>query len=539
MKKLGWKIIALCLVLCLSLNGCFGAGYLVEAIVSQMVSSDVKFSDMTYTRPDMEQLRSAKEESCRLAAEGDDVGEVMEGVWDYYDLYDQFYTQMNLADIYYCQDMTDAYWQAEYNFCLEQSATLDAWLEEVHYALADSPHRPAIESDEYWGPDALDDYDSENPWDAGFLELLDRESALVGRYFDLSAQAMETEYYSDAYFETYGPEIGQLYVELIALRQQIADYMDYDSYQQFAYDFYFYRPYSPAQALEYTARVRDALVPLYRQVSGNEALWSRTETSYGQADTLDYLRKSAGNMGGTIGECFDVMESRELYDISFGENKYTTSFELYLPGYYVPFVFTNPDGSAYDPLIFTHEFGHFCNDYLCGGSFSGTDVSEFFSQGMEYLSLCYGPGDDAVKTMKMIDCLNVYVEQAAFACFEHQVYDLRGDALTVENVQALYSRVCREFGFDSWNWDERDYVTVSHFFTSPMYVISYVVSNDAALQLYQMEQAEPGSGLACYQDNLASQDQDLLAFLEAAQLQSPFAAGRLETVKALLEQQLN
>lgn len=539
MTKKWWKAVAVCLALCLSLTGCFGTGYLVESIVNQMVNADVKFSEMEYTRPDMEQLRGAMEECCRLAAESDDVHEIMDSVWVYYDLYDQFFTQMNIADIYYCRDMSDEYWQAEYNFCLEQSTAPDMWLEEIHFALAKSPQRPAIESDEYWGEGALDGYDGENIWDEAFLELMDQESALIGAYYDLTGQAMETEYYSEDYFEQYGTQMAQLFVELIALRQQIADYVGYDSYQQFAYDYYFYRPYTPDQVLEYTEKIRNTLVPLYRRANENEALWAQTGESYSEEDTLGYLQKSADRLGGVIKECFDVMKQRELYDISFGENKYDTSFELFLPSYYVPFVFTNPTGTAYDMLVFAHEFGHFCNDYLCGGSFSGTDVSEFFSQGMEYLTLCYGPEAEAVKTMKFADCLCVYVEQAAYASFEHQVYDLRGDDLTEENVQALYSRVCREFGFDSWDWDARDYVTVSHFFSAPMYVISYVVSNDAALQLYQMEQENPGIGLACYAENLYSQEQDLLTFLETAGLQNPFQPDRLETVKELLEDELN
>ena len=36
----------------------------------------------------------------------------------------------------------------------------------------------------------------------------------------------------------------------------------------------------------------------------------------------------------------------------------------------------------------------------------------------------------------------------------------------------------------------RDFVVIGHFYTDPMYIISYVVSNDAAFQLYQMELEE-------------------------------------------------
>ena len=71
-----------------------------------------------------------------------------------------------------------------------------------------------------------------------------------------------------------------------------------------------------------------------------------------------------------------------------------------------------------------------------------------------------------------------------------------------------------------------------------MYVFSYIVSNDAALQLYQMELENPGSGLACLNENLDVQEPYFLAFLEQAGLESPFAPGRLREVKATFESAL-
>ena len=75
-------------------------------------------------------------------------------------------------------------------------------------------------------------------------------------------------------------------------------------------------------------------------------------------------------------------------------------------------------------------------------------------------------------------------------------------------------------------------MTITHFFTNPRYVISYVVSNDAALQLYQMETEQAVKTL---EENLATEQAWFLAFLEEADLESPFAPGRLASVKKLLQ----
>jgi hypothetical protein len=68
-----------------------------------------------------------------------------------------------------------------------------------------------------------------------------------------------------------------------------------------------------------------------------------------------------------------------------------------------------------------------------------------------------------------------------------------------------------------------------------MYVISYVVSNDAALQMYQLEQANAGAGLTCLVENMTSRQPYFLAFMQEAGLKSPFAAGRILEVKETLQ----
>ena len=206
--------------------------------------------------------------------------------------------------------------------------------------------------------------------------------------------------------------------------------------------------------------------------------------------------------------------------------------------YSVPYVFMSPVGSDQDKLSFAHEFGHFCSDYVAGGSIAGIDVAEVFSQAAEYLSLCYGDEAGELEKLKLRDGLRIFVEQAAYSKFEQQVYGLTGEALTVEKVEALYKEIGLAFGFDSWEWDSRDYVLIGHFYSDPLYVISYVVSNDAALQVYQLEKETPGAGRELLQAQLATQEGQLLSFLKAAGLQNPLERGRMAAVRKTFEKSL-
>lgn len=535
MKK---RLLALCMALTVLLSGCTGFSDYVKqlqnGLKNQMMIGDVvSFRDMEYTRPDIGHVEATLQESCRLAAEAETVEEVMDGVYAFYDVYDGFCTNINLANIYYSRDLTDLYWEQEYSFCLEQTATVDAALEELYYALADSPHREALESETYFGADYFDAYDGETIWDEMFLSLLEQEAALQDRYYELSSQALETEYYSQEFFAAYSPQMAQLFVELIALRQQIAAYVGYDSYPEFAYDFYYARDYTPAQAEAYMQDIGTELSGLYRQLCVSD-VWDGAAEYCSEADTFSYVRAAAFAMGGTVEEAFNLLAQAELYDISYSANKYDASFEIYLWSYYEPFIFMNPTMGQDDKLKFAHEFGHFVNDYISYGSYAGMDVSEVHSQAMEFMSLCYGSDTEYLTRYKMADCLCTYVEQSAYALFEQQVYSLTGEELTAENVQALYERIGTEFGLDSWGWDSRDFVTITHLYTNPMYITSYVVSNDLALQIYQLEQAEAGKGLKVFQDCLLSTDSYILQFAQTYGLENPFAEGRLQSVKEML-----
>lgn len=495
------------------------------------------FRKMPYARPDLDAYQELVENSCAIARESEDIDQVGDAIWAVYDSYDEFYTMLSLANIHYCADLTQSYWREENDFCNAHTSEVEAGLESLYQALAESPIRDILEDEDHFGAGYFDSYDGEGTWDETLVELMNQESELINQYYNLCSETADLTTYSLAWKIRFAEPAEELYLQLIALRQQIAQYMGYDSYTQFAYDAYFYRDYTPQQAQAYFDQIQEALVGLYYQV--NEAgLWMPDSKYYSEEDTFAYVRSTAQAMGGKVAECFRELDELQLYDIGIRKNKYDSSFEIYLTSYGVPYIFTCPQGNVYDPLSFAHEFGHFCNDYVCSGSYAGTDVSEIFSQGMEYLSLCYGEGDEAVESMKLIDCLNVYVEQAAYASFEQQVYDLKGDDLTVENIEALYEEVCRDFGFDSWGFDKLDFVTMPHYFTDPMYIVSYVVSNDAAFQLYQMELAEAGSGLARYTDNLDSEESYFLTFLETAGLESPFDSGRIESVRDVLTAQM-
>ncbi len=562
MRRMKYRIFALILVLSMLLTGCanvdFGgyfdglqsivggevsahdegnAGGLFDTLQSAVAGEEmVHYEDMEYSRPDMAQIEQSFQAACDASAAGENVDAVMEAVYDFYDDYDWFYTCYSLADIRYSGDLTDTYWEEEYSYCMEKGAAVDAWLEELYYALAKSPLRQELESTDFFGEDFFVGYDGENLWDATFTTMMEQEAKLQNAYYELSGQTLDYEPGSEEYYDACADDMAQLLVDLISLRQEMAAYWGYTDYVQFANDFYYYRDFTPEEMENYLYDIQQKLVPLYCQV--DSGVWDLAWEYSSEEETLDFVRQTAKNMGGSIWEAFELLEAAGLYDIAYSENKYNSSFEVYLTSYWEPFIFMNSTLSRYDCLTLSHEFGHFCNDYLSYGSYSGIDVLEVFSQGMEYLSLCYGENAEDLVQVKLADSLCTYVEQAAFAAFEQKMYALSGDALSVEGLYELYEEVAMAYGFESVGYDPREFVTITHYYTNPMYIISYVVSNDAAMQLYQLELENTGAGLARLEENLDTQVSYFLEFLDSAGLESPFAEGRIQQVRSFFRSAL-
>lgn len=534
MKKNILSTLAVCLCLCMLLSGCMGVNFLgyFGNLMDLLGGSLTTFDQMEYTRPDMEQFRTVLEDCCADAQTETDLDKLVDVIYTFYEAYDDYYTNAALAMIHYSKDQTDTAWETEYNFCTENSAEVDAGLDRFYRVLAKSSLRPELESDDYFGAGFFAPYEGESLYDDYFTDLLNQEAVLENEYYSLIAQAGADFAYTQSFYDTWGCQMAEIFVELIRVRQLQADYAGYESYPEFAYDFYHLRDYTVQDATAYLADIRAELAPLYQQALTGMDIVLEPCT---EQEMYEYVANTAATMDDNILYAFEEMVDAGLYDITYSENKLDASFEIFIRNFYSPYVFVNPTGTEYDKLTFIHEFGHFCNDYMSWGSGVGVDVAEIFSQGMEYLSLCYGEADENLIRLKLLDSLCIYVEQAAYASFEQQVYGLEGENLTVETVQALYDTVCQGYGLEgSWT-----YVFITHFFTEPLYVISYVVSNDAALQLYQMEQEETGAGLTCLEENLATMEPYFLAFLEEAGLESPFATGRIQRVKETLQSVLN
>ena len=133
------------------------------------------------------------------------------------------------------------------------------------------------------------------------------------------------------------------------------------------------------------------------------------------------------------------------------------------------------------------------------------------------------------------------MSQGCYADFEQQVYALPEEELTAENISAIFLECNEKFGMGAYGYEDilgPGWIDIQHFFIAPFYVISYCVSNDVAMQIYQQELAE-GSGLTAYYELLyLAADNTLVSMLEEADMASPFEEGRMDVLASFFDENL-
>lgn len=519
-----------------------------------------RFSQMVYERPSLEDF-----EVCTAAVEealekGVSFKKLCELLDECYTVYYHFDTMYCLADIRSSIDLTDSYYAEEYAWCDENFYQLQQGFENLFKVCALSEHGPQLERDYFW-PGFCEEYGEESPsyYYEEALELMRRESEILSRYrsataaptvevdgvvydyneYILELEGEEYDRVNTLYYRQHNEELAQIYIDLVRVRTELAAELGFESYEQMQYVYTFERDYIPQQAADYFALVKEHIVPVYLDALKSEAVTGLYYDYVGEDELLSTLESAVSLMGDDISGAFNFMKTYELYDISQSSRKLDMSYQTYLTDYEAPFLFMSPYGDTEDILTFAHEFGHYADALINYNAYETIDLSECYSQAMEYLVLFYlreaVSEEDLANlwNMKMFDTIDLYVQQCSFAEFESIAYDLGADKLSAEVLNELSLRLSKEYGYFEEGWEEyyaMSWSDIPHFFESPFYVVSYPISNDIALQLYELEKGESGAGVDKLCQMLPRQFEGLMDTALDAGLKSPFEEGRVQQI---------
>lgn len=526
----------------------------------QLMTPALRFSELSYERPDIAAAEEHFAELSELACSGEyrELRESINLCWDDFMTFNEMY---EIAQMRFYHDMTDEFYGEEFRFLSENEARMYQLLDGFYYDCAASPYGERLERDEFWDGFCEEYSDrSESVYTENYVALSAREKSLLNDYHDLLAapmiewngeerdfnalsEEMNGEEYSEAlslYYERYVPLLGELYLELISVREELAAERGFESYEQLQYEDFYHRSFTPAEVETLCAAASELMAPVYFYSGVAPA------EDFSALSTQE-LRETVGRaveaLGAPMTRAYSHMLETETCDLEMTAGKFPNSFEVYLTSLGTPYLFLYPSGTEEDILSLAHEFGHYTDDYANSGSASDIDLAEFFSQAMEYLVLNELEGETAerLEQYKLAEMMAGYLQQLSFIEFEHEVYALPESERTVEKICEISLQTARDFGYFEAGGEDyyaASWIDIPHFFEYPFYVVSYALSADVAFQVYEAELNAPGEGLKLYRSILVHDCSDLLEAVEAGGFADPFDRAHIEDMTAVLMRRL-
>ena len=541
MKRKNWYprllALSLTLVLLFSLSAPALAWEERKTDLLSKTPQEVDFNDLTYGEPYMNEVEAAAK-AVETAAKADNAEETVKALQALKELNDRLETDYSLMYIRYCMDpasMSKAYTEW-YSFYM----TAANRIVEAFGAAADSANAQALT--QALGEDGAAYYTGTEVDTPEQLALQNHCTELVDAYWQAMAQTPTVRYKDVTYHgsgeaeaaylegnltdEEFGQVslllaketnkvIGPIYVDLVKTWKKYAASCGYDDCAAYFYENVYFRDYSPQDAEAIHEAVKAYMVPLQARygtlaytdtVLTSEAAMAQRFSGLSQEEVLDMVEPYMGYISTELSGLYAYMRRCNLVDIGPSDTKNQQGYTTSLPQYGSAFIYNAPYGLFYDAETLIHEFGHFSECCLSGGSNYGDsiDVAEINSQGLELLYLPYTEamaGEDSAAAYRYDVLYQIIggsiIDGSMFDEFQQRVF--AEENLTVDKVNRIYHDVCAEYGIqltdDTYGYSWQN---VPHNFQSPFYYLSYCVSALAAAELLTTSLSDYGKACDDY-----------------------------------------
>lgn len=542
--------------------------------------TDQNFSQVEYQRPDGQSVVQLIGKAQQQAQDDLLPLGLLHSLRKIGDATEDYYSMMTIAQIRNYADVNDTFYSAE----MEYLDTWDARIQSEYNQLFKMIQQSRFQSmtREIYGSSGAEDMQmSAQSSSKEILSLQEQEKKLEAQYYYEYAQATvttpegevlfsslepqgQTAYYSQ-FIDRYNQTLGTLYLELVSLRDQMAQLLGYDSYTEVA-DLNMHRSsYTREQIQQFRELLKQTLVPVYGGYLEDFYRRAENQTSAGYVylmgepsptpqgdwkDTLERFSQVFSKMALETGECYEYLFSHGFIDAQPSQTKANVTFSTLIYSLNTPFLFANMDGSENDVYSISHEFGHCFAiwEQLKRGSRSegrSMDVCEIHSQAMQMMTLpyyeaFYGEDADVARRYDVFTIVSGILTAALNDEFQEQIY--RQPQMTVEQLNELYLELALEYGlvvespYSDLETFSKGWFTTNQYFDTPFYAIDYSLSGCVALEFLQRSMEDSQGALDTYLV-LVRQDAgyDFLTVLEKTGLQSPFSEEQLVELSELLE----
>ena len=505
-----------------------------------------------------------------------------------------FYTQRELANYRYNQNVNDAFYQGEIDYYDAIGPQLDALQTKFYRAMLQSPFRKELEqalgsllfrkyevSIKAHSEACIADEQEENAlvtqytkrmstllfsWEGKQIPL----SVLRGKLEDGSAQVRKAA--ADAIGEglrAYGEELDTIYDSLVRVRDRIAKKMGYKDFVELGYYRMGRTGFTRAMVEKFRANVVKSVVPVVSRLKaglkeelgldvfrfsdndvyckgGNPAFLLTIPQAFDAAQTM------YDEMDGEIGEFFRSMVAAEAFDVDAREGKCGGGFCDELPDYNQSVILANFNGTTGDVDVLTHEFGHAFAMHASAAAgvdfelgIGGMETAECHSMSMEFLCWPYmekffRDEAGAYRFKHLADGLSFLPYGCIVDEFQHYAYE--NPTATPAERKAYYLSLEKKYRpyltYDGIPYLEEGtrWQYQSHIYQSPFYYIDYCLAQTVALGFLALSRKSYPEALARYKQFARSGGSlPFETLVTRAGLADPFAEGALASLAGEME----
>lgn len=387
-------------------------------------------------------------------------------------------------------------------------------------------------------------------FDPKVIPLLQKENSLVAKYVKLLGSAV-IEYKGEKYslsqmgkftthktrlirkeaneivlswWEEHEKEVGDIFDELVHVRDEIAQQLGYRNFIQLAYDRLGRTGWNAKDIQNYREQVKENIVPLAVKVLSDqkERLGYGDDTQFydynifyksgnptpkGNKDKLvDQARKLYHRLNKECSHYFDFMIDHNCVDLEAKQGKSGGGYMEYFPALKTSFIFSNFNGTDGDVDVLTHEFGHALQGFLAGKTIDvpslrspGMECCEMHSMSMEfltypYMELFFKKDADKYRYKHLADAITFIPYGTMVDEFQHIVYKKPNMTPEQRNKEWLklekVYRPMMDYKNQKFLKDGCWWMRQHHIIENPFYYIDYTIAQVVALEFFIESQEE-------------------------------------------------
>ena len=550
----------------------------------------MKFSNMNYQRPDLDNLKEQISVLTDRLAAASDYKSAREAFLEKDKLDRHISTLSNLANIRHTIDTRDTFYDGEMQFWNSAGPQLNEYDQKWTTALLNSPFRADFISEfgdvmflnaeielKQFSSEIIGDMTEENNLTNEYEKLLaSAQIPFEGKMYTLSQLTPLKNDPDDArrlaawkaegnWYKENQEKLDTIYDKLVHLRDKMGRKLGYDGFTELGYYRMMRNCYTKEDVDKFRQAVVKYLVPVadsiykvqaerlgkeYPMSFADNALQFRTgnpKPAGSYDDTIAAGRKFYDELSPETSEFFHTMLDMELMDVLSTEGKASGGYCTSLDDYEVPFIFANFNGTQGDVEVITHEAGHAFAAHTnrsripVSTVWPSLEACEVHSMSMEFFAEPWAKdffGADADKFLysHLAGALTFIPYGTMVDHFQHIVYEKpdlspsqrHGVWKELLGIYMPWMKLDGEIPFysDGEGWQRQH-----HIYSSPFYYIDYCLAQTVSLQFWARIQENQGEAWKTYMRYTEQGGSAVFTkLLENAGLDSPFEESCLKNV---------